>query len=312
MDLATVDLNLLVVFEAMMQERNVSRAAKRVGLAQPSLSNAVGRLRELFNDELFVRTPREMRPTAKAFELARPINDALNHIRTAFHASAETFDPAQSARSFWLAGVDFADAAILPDAVAMICREAPNIMITIRALAAREAIACLDDGTIDIAVGSFIDPPKRMGILAIRQENLVCVMRKGHPALSEEWTAHRFASLPHLTARFGSEMIDPIDAALEEHGLKRSIMLCVPSHMIVPFIVRSSDLVACASEGIARLYADVAGLEFRAPPIRLPARQISMLWSRRTENAFGLQWLRERVVAVTRQHKKFLRTASAS
>jgi DNA-binding transcriptional LysR family regulator len=151
-----------------------------------------------------------------------------------------------------------------------------------------------------------------MGILKIREENLVCVMRKGHPALGEEWTAHRFASLSHVVTRFGSEMIDPIDTALEGHGLKRSIMLSVPSHMIVPFIIRSSDLVACASESIANLYADVAGLEFRAPPIHLPARQISMLWSRRTENTFGLQWLRERVVEVARHRKKFVRAELAS
>lgn len=307
MDLASVDLNLLVVFEAMMQERNVSRAAKRVGVAQPSLSNALGRLRELFNDELFIRTPREMRPTTKAFELARPINEALGHIRFALNARMKEFHPEISERTFWIAGVDFADSAALPEVIRTVRKEAPHVTLAGLHLSPSEALAGLDEGTIDLAVGSIDNPPKRMGVLKVREESIVCVVRKGHPAMRGTWDAQTFAGLPHLVALYSRDSVDPVDATLEEMGLKRFCALSVASHMVVPFVVRSTDLIACVSEGVAGLFADFEGLEFRAPPIPLPMRQINMIWSRKTENVFGLQWLRERIIESLRTHGQKLR-----
>jgi DNA-binding transcriptional LysR family regulator len=309
MNLAAVDLNLLVVFEAMMRERNVSRGARRVGIAQPSMSNALRRLRELFDDELFVRTPSEMRPTPKAFELARPINEALHQVRFALKLGEDPFDRTTSTRTFWIAGVDFADTGMVPESLAMIRREAPNVAIATKWLSQSEAIECLDNGTIDIAVGSFTNPPKRLGVLLLREEAVECVMRQDHPASAGEWTAERFATLPHLVVSHASDTLDPIDAALAERGLKRTVVARLSSDMLVPFVIRDTDLVACVSEGVARLYRDIAGLAFRAPPVPLPARRVSMAWSRNTENAFGLQWLRERIIEVARQHRERLRQA---
>jgi DNA-binding transcriptional LysR family regulator len=235
--------------------------------------------------------------------LARPVHEALQQIRDAFAVSARPFDPAQSARTFRVAGVDFADLALVPGAVATIRQEAPNVTIELTVLHQSEAIACLEDGTIDLAVGSFSDPPKRMGILPIREDPLVCVARQGHPALNGAWTAQDFAALPHLVVRFNPEAGDPVDTALEAIGLKRSIALSMVSYLMVPFIIRSSDLVTCASEAAARVYVELGGLQIRPPPIALPPRRISMVWSRKTENAFGLQWLRERVIEIARRHK---------
>src|SRR4051812_42656482 len=131
MNLARVDLNLLVAFEAMMLERSVSRAAKRIGLAQSSMSNALGRLRALFNDELFIRTPTEMQPSLKAIELSDPVSEALHLVRGTLGARSEEFDPKTAKRTFWIGAVDFADATLLPDFIATVRREAPNINISV-------------------------------------------------------------------------------------------------------------------------------------------------------------------------------------
>lgn len=302
MNLARVDLNLLVAFEAMMTERSVSRAAKRIGLAQSSMSNALGRLRALFDDELFIRTPTGMQPTLKAIGLSGPVGDALYHVRAALGMGSEVFDPRTARRTFWIGAVDFADATLLPDFIAAVREEAPNVNISVSYLQTEEAISKLDEGAVDLVVGSLAEPPKRVDMALLHQERLVCVMREGHPAPAGEWTPRTFALLPHLIVRSAPDMSDPVDGALAQLGLSRRVVARVPSHMVVPFVLRQCDLVACATEGVARYYAEIPGIAIYDPPMPLPIRQIYMLWSRPKENAFGMEWLRNIALEVARRY----------
>src|SRR5262249_47428367 len=186
-NLASIDLNLLVAFEALLAERNVSRAAQRVGLAQPSMSHALTRLRVLFGDELFVRTPREMKPTPRALDLAAPIADALEQVRRAFEPTS-TFDPRASDRRFRVAGSQYVDFVLGVLLVPMLMRAAPRACFEALHKDETEAIQLLDTGVIDLAIGRFTDAPKRLRAAPLYEERWVCIARRDHPGLRDGLT----------------------------------------------------------------------------------------------------------------------------
>ncbi|MGY4502176.1 DNA-binding transcriptional LysR family regulator [Bradyrhizobium sp. GM24.11] len=162
MNLASIDLNLLVAFEALMEERNVTRAGERVGLAQPSMSSVLTRLRALFGDDLFVRSASGMRPTAKALALARPISEALGQIRGVL-APASSFDPATARRRLSIAVTDYGDLVVIPPLVVALRREAPGIDLVVRPIIdAATSVANLEHGEIDALIGGHLPASARI------------------------------------------------------------------------------------------------------------------------------------------------------
>src|SRR6185437_12887590 len=216
MNLAAVDLNLLVAFEALLVERNVSRAAKRIGLAQPSMSSALARLRLLFADELFVRTPREMRPTPRALALAGPVCQALQQIRTSLK-KPEIFDPAATERRFMIGGSDNADFSLAP-AMAHVLKAAPKIAIEILSLEKDSAVAMLDDGVLDFAVGCFDAQPKRFASAALYRDRYVCVRDRRLQPQRNRLTLEDFARARHLHVAL--DTAGSIDETLAAHGYR--------------------------------------------------------------------------------------------
>src|SRR4051794_30886102 len=248
-NLAGFNLNLLLVFEALFIERSVSRAARRIGLTQPSLSNALSRLRILVHDDLFVRTPQGMRPTSRALELASPIEKALNQIRMALNAS-ESFDPAITTRQFSIGASDNVDYSLSVGFPAFY-RAAPYAQFNIvDAIGAESAFSMLDSGTIEIAVGLFRSLPKRFNSTFLYSERYVCVARRDHPDLADGLTLEEFVMLPHLAITRASVGI--VDAALAERGLVRRIALQIPSFALVPHMLAGTNLLAVVGERIAR------------------------------------------------------------
>jgi DNA-binding transcriptional LysR family regulator len=286
--LAGFNLNLLLIFEALLIEQNVSRAARRVGLTQPSLSNALSRLRLLFRDDLFYRTPQGMRPTSRALELAAPIEKALNEIRMALDAP-EPFDPASTTRQFSIGASDNVDYAI-STGLSAICEAAPYArFIIVDAAGAEVAFSMLDFGAIDVAVGMFRSLPKRFDSCLLYSERYICIAQRGHPELVDGLTLEKFVALPHLSVARDTAGI--VDAALAERGLARRMTLQVPNFALVPHLLEGTGLLSTVGERIGRSLARRTNLECYGVPLDIESWDISAVWLRRINQDEPILWL---------------------
>ena len=248
MNITSVNLNLLLAFEALLEEQNVSRAARRIGLSPPAMSNALARLREVFGDPLFQRTSRGMRATARALELAGPVQSGLSQLRGAF-VQRPGFDPAASTRSFRIAMTDYAELVLLGRLLRSVARASPSVQIVVRRVerifAAPESD--LRAGNFDAAVGFFpeanaLDP--RIRSLDLFAEDNVCIARKGHPLMRRRFTLREFASAGHVGVFYRDDTVGLIDNILAGHGLRRRLRATTPHFLSAVSVVAASDLIA--------------------------------------------------------------------
>lgn len=298
MDVAAFDLNLLKAFDALYAERHVTRAGLRVGLSQSAMSGALTRLREVFEDELFVRTPAGMQPTPRAHDLANPVADALRLVQNALGASS--FDHRTSEQTFTIAMSDYAAFVLLPPLLTRLSGEAPWIDLQVRGMFGRdEAIALLDGGEADLAVGVPPDASARILVRPLLRESFACVARSGHPAFAQGVSLEAFASAPHLLVSPEGDRSGLVDRELSKLGLKRRVMLSLPQFLVAPFVIAGTDLVATLSSRVARRFVETrVGIAMHEPPIALPTWPLAMMWHRRADAHAATAWLREVVVEV--------------
>lgn len=300
MNLASVDLNLLVAFEALLEERHVGRAARRVGLSQPAMSNALARLRGQFGDVLFTRSRDGMLPTARALELARPVQEGLAHLRTAVAGPAK-FEPATSNRTFRLAMIDYAEMRLLGPLLELVVRQAPGVQVQVRRL---ERIFIppepeLRAGSFDVAIGFFPDASAVESDTHVQDlfaEENVCIARRGHPLLRRGLRAKEFAAAPQVGIFYRAETRGLVDARLAEEGLKRRLSATTPHFLTVPHVVATSDLVACVPRGLAERFRKWLSIEIREMPVSLPPFHLRLAWHEHTHRDAGQQWLRGQIV----------------
>src|SRR6202158_1014683 len=237
MNWGAFDLNLLIVFDAVMQERNVTRAGSRIGLSQPAMSHALNRLRYMLKDELFVRTPEGMVPTSRAEMLAQPLRNALSEMQLALEPAA--FDPAASDRRFALAVNNYAAVVLAPPVGAAVSAAAPNVHLDSRPSGTLDIVDRLDRGDLDLTLGSMDSAGERFVTAPLLEDPFVMVMRRGHPASRGKLSAAAFAALPHLEISSSREDTGFIDRWLAERGLVRRIALRVPYLSAAPILVQS-------------------------------------------------------------------------
>lgn len=297
MNLHGIDLNLLVAFDALNAERNVTRAGTRIGRTQPAMSAALARLRILLRDELFVRGPSGLQPTPRAVELAEPIAIALRDIQRTLQFT-QGFDPAASTMTFSLGVSGHAGSQILPRLLSIVSDRAPHVDLHIRDYASRDnAIAMLDSGDVDLAVG--IPPTATSRILTARlfQERFVCILRKDHPAAQGPLDADQFLGLTHILIAPENEGLDVADAALATKGMTRRAALTVPYMSIAPQLVASSDMVATVMESVVENSGYADRLATFAFPLPLNPVPFVMSWHRRNDGHPAQQWLRNCLLA---------------
>jgi DNA-binding transcriptional LysR family regulator len=297
MNWGAFDLNLLIVFDAVMQERSVTRAGSRIGLSQPAMSHALNRLRYMLKDDLFVRTPDGMAPTPRAEALAQPLRNALNEMQLALEPSA--FDPAASDRRFALAVNNYAAVVLTPPLVAAVAAAAPAVRLDLRPSGTLDIPERLDRGDLDLMLGGVEKLGERFATAPLLEDPFVMVMRRGHPAAKRNLSAAAFADLPHLEISSSLEDLSFIDQWLAGRGLARRIALRAP-YLSAAAILVQSDLVATLSRRIAQELVRNHPLQFSKPPFESPRVVTTMLWHRRFDRHPAHRWLREIIVSVTK------------
>jgi DNA-binding transcriptional LysR family regulator len=300
MNWRTVDLNLLVVFEAVAQDRSVTRAGQRLGMSQPALSHALNRLRHALKDELFLRTPTGMEPTPRAQELVEPVRQALRGLRQALDAS-EDFDPVVAQRSFNVAVNNHAALVLTAPLATAAKAEAPGIKLDFRPSGTLDTPRLLDRGELDIAIGSLAAPGERFADLRLLHDNFVAVLRHGHPATvnTDSLGLRALAELPHLTVSSTGENTDFVDLALNKAGLSREVVLRAPLLAAAAVLVQS-EMVAVISERAAREFARNLPLTILTLPFPSPTLTTAMLWHRRSDGVAAHRWLRGVAMRVAR------------
>jgi DNA-binding transcriptional LysR family regulator len=295
------DLNLLVAFDALMRERNVTRAAASLGVLQPSMSHSLKRLRALCGDPLFVRTRMGMEPTAHAQRLASYVVQGL----TALHAGiadAAIFDPAASSRTFQLLMSDIGEVAYLPRLMKRLRKEAPRVALRVLQLPRERYAQALESGDADLAIGFL--PALQTGFHDQRlfDDTYVCVVRRNHPRLRGACTLAQFSSESHVViepagTRYAgtasqSSTATLFERVLEDRGVKRNIAVRVPHFMVVPAIVQTSDLVATVPSYVMTAIAPMRNVTVLPLPFDVPRFTVKLFWHARNHKDAANRWLR--------------------
>ncbi|MBD2777015.1 LysR family transcriptional regulator [Iningainema tapete] len=292
-DMSAIDLNLLVAFEALFEERSVTGAAKRLHLGQPAMSAALGRLRTVFEDELFIRIGKEMQPTSKALEIASEILAALELIRHTIKSS-QVFDPVSSQRSFTMGSPDYTSYVVIPPMLEFCSQKASGLNFRLIGYEKDSVGELLERGTIDIALGVFPNPPLHTNNTPLFQEHFVGIARKGHPAIiNGSMFVETFASLPHALVTLRRDATGEIDKALARLDLQRRIAITIPHMLVLPAIIAKNDLIAAIPYRVAARFASLHCLEIFELPVQTEPWAVSMLWSKLADKDPANSWLRQ-------------------
>lgn len=289
--LASLDLNLLVVFDALLKDRNVTTAARRVGLSQPAMSSALGRLRRQFNDPLFVRTGQGMQPTPYAQMLAPPIQRACELVADSLEIDT-SFDPASAKRAFQLYMTDIGEAVFLPRLLNALAERAPHVTVRVLRIPEHGEQAAMAAGDVDLAVGFFPDLKAGFYQQRLYIDEFVCVLREGHPVAPKgNLTVKQFTELRHaVVSTVGTGHEPAITRAMARHRLQPA--LTIPHFMAVPVIVSQTDHVVVVPGRLGRAFAPYPGIRIVPAPIRIPSFEIKQHWHERYHLDPANRWLR--------------------
>jgi len=291
MDLRAIDLNLLVVFAAMLEHRSVTRAGEAVGLSQPAMSAAVARLRTLFGDALFVRSGAEMKPTPRALEVAEPVRRVIETVRTDI-LQRSPFDPATAERTFTIITPDIGEINFVPQLLTRFAEVAPHA--SLRALAKPRPAAAegLESGEAELAVGYFPDL-HRAGFF---QQKLfdnphVCIVRAGHPTIGKRLTLKAYLAASHAVVRpDGREHV--FEQFIQQRGLRRRVLVELSHFMSLLPVLENSDMIATVPRDLADVCRRYADLRIIEPPIKSPVIAVHQFWHLRFHKDPANAWLR--------------------
>lgn len=288
-----MDMKLLAVFNEIYQTRNVSRAADNLGLPQTSVSLALGRLRRLFNDPLFVRTGAGMLPTPRAAMLVPQLRQALELLQSATQQPSE-FDPASSSRSFRIAMTDISHLEFLPALVNKVAKAAPDVRIEVLRITA-ETPKLLESGGADLAIGYM--PELEAGFYQQRlfDDGFACVVRRQHPRIDRNLTESRFKSEPHVVLTAPGTGNEIVEHELKRRGAERKVALSLPTLPGVGNLLANTDLIATVPNRVAQTLVKIARVKALAPPYRFPVFSIKQHWHERYQHDPANRWLRSTV-----------------
>jgi DNA-binding transcriptional LysR family regulator len=295
-----LDLNLLIVFDAILRRKSVSRAAEDVGLSQPAVSNALRRLRAQFADQLFVRIGSEMKPTRLADELGAVIPAALAQIRRGLERR-RGFDALNERRTYTLIMTDIGEIVFLPRLLHDFREKAPDVSLRIVRLSARDTPRALESGEVDLAIGFMPDLKSGVYQQQLFTTTYVSILRKGHPAIRGRMTRDQFLGATHAVAEAAGTGHYVIEQQLQRLGVARRIGLRVPNFLALPRIIASTDMIATVPEQLADAFRSIPIRSVRHP-IPFPPLPIKQFWHERYHDDPANRWLRQTCASLFQTH----------
>ncbi len=296
MHLKDIDLNLLRLFDAVYRQRSVSRAAESLDLTQPAASHGLTRLRLLIKDPLFVRAPGGVQPTPKADRLAQAVRAALGTLEEALNESAQ-FDPQRSGKTFRIHMSDIGEGRFLPELMVALREQAPGVRVETMPLPREQITDALDSGRIDFAFG-FLPTVKDTQRVQLLKDRYIVLLRKGHPFIKRRRTGQALLADLKLL-EFVRTHTDTL-RILQLLNLEDRLRLTTEHFMVLPSIVKATDLAVVMPRNIALGFAQEGGYAIVAPPFPLRDFSVSLHWSKRFESDLGNRWLRQAIVALYR------------
>ncbi len=294
MNIRNFDLNLLIIFNTLFEERNVTKASKKVGITQPAMSNALNRLRYLVKDELFVRGPKGMRPTPRAIELAIPIKAALNSIENSL--SSVNFNPETTKKLYRISLSDDVAPLVVPNLVNFLHKKSPQSSLRIRSEQGSEALKLLDNNDIDFAIGRFELVPNRFQSLELFTEKYVCMMNGDHVLKKEKkLSIKQYLSSKHLRVAPTGSPVAPIDRSLGQLNLEREIFARIDSMTMAPLILKNSFLLLTLPSKTAQRIANNYNFVIAELPIELEKRQTKLVWHAELSNHPSFDWVKKQI-----------------
>ena len=293
--LTEIDLNLMLVFQYMYRERNTGVVAEQLGLSQPAISNALGRLRKSLDDQLFERTARGMRPTPFADAIAESVSFSLATLQESINHK-ERFEPLQSTREFCVAMTDLGEIHMLAPLMKRLATDAPGVHITTLRDTAITLKEEMESGSVDLGAGLF--PQLGAGFYQRRlfNQKYMCLMREGHPFATGEFGREQFSLAQHAAVIAQGTGHRHIEDLLLRSGVPRTVVLKLPHFAAVPYIISETDLIVTVTEQLALRTCKRFNLIAREHPLDLPAVQINLFWHRRMHQDAGSIWLRNQFV----------------
>lgn len=291
-----IDLNLLVVFDAVMAELNVTRAAEKLSTTQPAVSKALNRLRRAFKDDLFIKVPSGVKPTPKAIAIWTPIRNGLADIRQVTQPTV--FEPATSTQTFTIALNDYMASLFALPLVQRLSQDAPNINLRFIPSMNIDAPALLEQSEIDLAMGALSTSKPRLQSQTLFTDHYVCAMRKQHPLAKRKLTLDRFVRADHLLITLTGEPTGFIDRILREKGLQRRIVLTVNQFALAPAILANSDLIAAINYRSVQHSHFAKALHLTELPLDHDPIQVRMMWHDRKQRDAAHEWLRSLCVSI--------------
>ncbi|WP_172806686.1 LysR family transcriptional regulator [Endozoicomonas arenosclerae] len=289
-NLSSSDLNLLPVLQVLLEERSVTRAAGRLNLTQPAISRSLARLRKLFNDPLFTRTPQGLAPTPRAEAVALGLQQSLQDIVQLIEPPQ--FIPLESQHSFRLATTDYGAQVLLPEVVKRLSQEAPGVSLEIIPWR-QQLLHELDAQSVDLATCTITDAPAVVHGRGVGQDKFVCVVRSSHPLVASGMDVRRYASHSHALITMGGERKGAVDYLLEEQGLTRNVVLRVPHFVAALALVANTDYILTVPYGLARSCASHYDLRILPFPLEQKPFTYSIIWHERYMKEPAHIWFRQ-------------------
>lgn len=295
--LAALDANLLVALDALLQESNVTRAAKRVGITQSAMSQTLGRLRRQFDDPILVQVGRRMQPSAFGLRIKGRLHHAVSELEAVVRDRPD-YDPATATNRFVIATVDYLAMLLTPSLQRLLTEEAPGVRLAIHALDADAITARLAEGVVDLYVGVHGQTERALTTHTLHHEELQVLMGPRHPLADAELSLEAYAQLRHVHVSPRREAGSIVDRGLAAAGHARTVAVEVPYFALLPGLLRDTDLVATVPSRIAAHLPDQHGLLVRPVPLQLPSFEICMAWHPTFATDPARVWLREAVARV--------------
>lgn len=294
------DLNLLPVFLVLMEERNVTRAAERLGMTQPALSNALNRLRETMRDPLFIRARYGMKPTQMAEELAPVVASALASIDNAIVGQRD-FDPQKAERLFTIAPNSYVEFVLMPVIVARLRELAPGIKVRLTPFGNDLSETGAMSGTTDMVIGRIVDPPDNLVVQHMMDDGLACVVRADHPQVGDHLSRELYERLKHVNVVPPGRMRAGLFQALGQTGLRRDVAVSVTHFLAVPEIIAVTDYCTTLPRLICQRLATDSRLKVLSAPVDLGTFPVEIGWHVRYRNDPAHRWLRSLVADIARE-----------